>query len=396
MQAVILAGGLGTRLAPFTESKPKPMYPVQGKPFIHYLIEQVKGFGITNVVILLGYLPHIIENELGNGKEYGVNIRYDVTPVEYDTGARLRHAYGLLEDSFLLMYCDNYCPIDFARLLESFNRNHALIQLTAYANRDGYTKNNLHISDDGKVLLYDKKRLSENLAGVDIGYALMRKEVFCFLPDGNNNFEAAVYPHVAECGKMYATITEHRYYSIGSWARIKLTEQFFRHRKAVFLDRDGTINVRPPKACYVEKTEDFVWLPGAIEAVRLLKENGYLLILISNQPGIARGNLTEDMLAAIHTKMQADLSAVGAGMDAIYYCPHNWDEGCFCRKPQPGMLYQAQRDLSLDIPDDCILIGDDERDLEAAKRAACPSILVSADYSFLTAAKDIIAKKFIL
>lgn len=102
------------------------------------------------------------------------------------------------------------------------------------------------------------------------------------------------------------------------------------------------------------------------------------MILISNQPGIARGNLTEEGLQEIHDKMERDLEEVGAHVDKIYYCPHNWDDGCFCRKPKPGMLYQAQRDFSLNLPTG-YLVGDDERDIEAGESARVKSILVSED-----------------
>ena len=121
----------------------------------------------------------------------------------------------------------------------------------------------------------------------------------------------------------------------------------------------------------------------------MLKEAGYRLILITNQPGIARGNLTEETLAEIHHKMQADLAKIGAGIDAIYYCPHNWEEECECRKPKPGMLFQAQRDFSLNLRE-CIMIGDDERDMHAAHAAGCRGILVDDSYTLRHAVDDIL------
>ncbi len=298
-------------------------------------------------------------------------------------------AKDLLEDRFLMMYCDNYCPIDFKKLVTDAEKHDALIQITAYANKDHYTKNNLRIAEDGRVISYDKKRTLPDLAGVDIGYAILDKRILKLTNGENDNFEAVVYPQVTDQGKMYASVTEHRYYSIGSYERITLTEEFFRQKKFVFLDRDGTLNVRPPKACYVERPEEFIWLPGAIEAVKRLNEAGYLVILISNQPGIARGRLTEEMLQSIHDKMILDLADAGAHMDKIYYCPHNWDEGCECRKPKPGMLYQAQKDFSLNL---CTgyLIGDDERDIEAGNAAGCHSILINDEYTVLDAVRDII------
>lgn len=387
-QAVILAGGKGERLKPFTEEHPKPMYPIQGEPFIKYLIEQVRDFGIDEVVLLLGYMHEQIEEYLGDGSSLGVHIIYDVTPVEYDTGDRLIHAKDTLEDRFLLMYCDNYCPIDYERLVKECYEHDADIQLSVYANKDKYTNDNLIVNNEsGIVEVYDKSRTHEGLSGVDIGYAIIRKSVMNGLNYPMGNFASAVYTKVVNAHKMFATVTEHRYYSIGGFKRMPLTEEFFRDKKVVFLDRDGTLNVRPPRACYIEKPEDFVWLPGAIEAVKKLNDHGVITVLISNQPGIARGNLTIEDLDAIHERMQADLRQRGAKIDYIYYCPHNWDEGCDCRKPKPGMLYQAQKELSLNLAK-CILFGDDDRDIEAADAARCPSKLITNEYSLLDAVTE--------
>lgn len=390
-QAVILAGGYGTRMKPFTDTDPKPMYLFEGKPFLEYLIKQVKSFGISEIVLLLGYLPEKIMDHFGDGSRWGVRIRYCITPVEYETGLRLKSAAdeGALAQEFLFMYCDNYCPIDYRRLCREYYANGALIQLTAYANTDGYTKNNLRIAENGQVMVYDKTRKAENLAGVDIAYAIVNRDVLDLMPRENENFEKTVYPQLVARGKMFATVTHHRYYSVGSWERIELTKAFFAPKKAIFLDRDGTLNVRPPRACYIERPEDFVWLPQAIEAVKLLKDAGYTIILVSNQPGIARGRLTEETLAAIHERMQADLRQVGAGIDRIYHCPHDWDEGCFCRKPKPGMFYQAQRELSLDLTK-CWMLGDDERDMHAGGDAGCKCMYISEQHPLIEAVRTIL------
>jgi len=391
-QAVILAGGYGTRLSPFTDTNPKPMYPFEGKPFLEYLIKQVKSFGITEIILLLGYLPEKVTDYFGDGSQWGMQIRYSVTPVEYETGLRIKSAAELLDETFLLMYCDNYCPVDFKKLLSLYETSGAELCFTVYRNLDGYTKNNLRIADDGKVEVYDKKRQTPGLQGVDIGYALVNRRVLELLPEENHNFEAVVYPTLVEKESLYAFTTEHRYYSVGSWERIELTRTFFSPRKFVFLDRDGTLNVRPPRACYIERPEDFVWLPGAREAVARLKKAGYTLILISNQPGIARGRLTEETLSAIHQKMQNDLREAGGEVDHIYYCPHNWDDGCECRKPRPGMFFQAQKEFSLDLTR-CIMYGDDERDMEAAQAAGCPCELITEDYPLAAAVDRLLAEE---
>ena len=390
-QAVILAGGYGTRLKPFTDTNPKPMYPFEGKPFLEYLIEQIRSFGIREIVLLLGYLPEKIMDYFGDGSRWDVHIRYCITPVEYETGLRLKCAddEGALAAEFLFMYCDNYCPIDYRRLCREYYANGALIQFTAYANTDGYTKSNLRIADNGLVEVYDKTRRTEGLSVVDIGYAVVNRDVLALMPGENENFEKIVYPQLVERRKMYATVTHHRYYSVGSWERIELTKAFFAPKKYIFLDRDGTLNVRPPKACYIERPEDFVWLPGAIEAIKRLKDAGYGILLVSNQPGIARGRLTVETLHAIHERMQEDLRAAGAAIDKIYFCPHDWDEGCFCRKPKPGMFYEAQKELSLDLTK-CWMLGDDERDMHAGGDAGCKCMYISEQHPLSEAVEMIL------
>lgn len=391
-QAVILAGGYGKRLRPFTDNNPKPMYPFEGKPFLEYLIEQLYDFGISNILLLLGYLPERIVDYFGNGSKWSVSIDYDITPVDFETGLRLKSAQrkGKIVDDFILMYCDNYCPIDFRRLKREYFKNNSLIQLSVYANEDGYTKDNLKIDEDGLVELYDKSRTAKGLKGVDIGYAIINKSVLDLMPEENENFEKIVYPKLVKDGRMHSTIARHRYYSIGSWERIELTKLFFSPRKFIFLDRDGTINERPPKACYVETPDQFRWLPGAKEAIKKLNDAGYEIIMVSNQPGIARGNLTEEILEQINQKMLGDLHKVGADIKYIYHCPHNWEDGCDCRKPKPGMFFQAQKDLSLDLTK-CWMLGDDERDMHAGGDAGCKCMYIT-EYHPLIEAVDMILR----
>ncbi|MBP5295238.1 MAG: HAD-IIIA family hydrolase, partial [Lachnospiraceae bacterium] len=281
-----------------------------------------------------------------------------------------------------------YCPVDIEALSASFLRNRAKVQLTVYSNKDGYTKSNLRVDpESGRVTVYDKSRTALDLQGVEIGYSFIRKEVLSMLGDPAGGFSKEIFPRLAEEGSLFATVTDHRYYSIGSFERMPLTEAFFSGRKLAFLDRDGTLNAKAPRAHYIEKPEDLVLLSGAGEAVRLLQEAGYLTVLVSNQPGIARGRLTEQDLSLVHERLQALLQEEGASLDRIYYCPHNWDEGCDCRKPKPGMLYQAQHDYSVDLTK-CVLFGDDERDIMAGNAARVPSIMVSEQYPLLQAVRE--------
>ena len=393
-QAVIFAGGLGERLKPFTETNPKPMYRFKDRPFLEYLIDQLRGWGIKDIIMLLGYLPEKITEYFGDGSKWGVKIRYVITPVDFDTQYRLKAAVNLLDEDFLMMYCDNICPVNLSKLEKEYRTNNALIQVTAYANDDHYTKDNMRINPDGMVELYDKKRKADNLKGVDIGYAIVSKKVISLMSENNENFEAIVYPKLAEEKRLYSTITKHRYYSIGSFERIDLTKKYLSGQKYIFLDRDGVTNRRPLKAEYVCKPEDFVWLPGSKEAIKRLNDAGYFVILISNQAGIARGVMTEQDFNNVQSKMSSDLKEIGAHIDAVYFCPHGWDEGCECRKPKPGMLYKAQRDYSINLTE-CVLIGDDERDIQTAHNADMKGILVTDEYTLADAVNDFLNGKII-
>lgn len=388
-QAVIFAGGLGERLKPFTKTNPKPMYPFNNKPFLEYLITQISNWGIKDIIILLGYLPEKITEYFDDGSKWDVNIRYVITPVEYDTQLRLKAASDCLRDEFLMMYCDNLCPVNFQRLVSDYEKNSAVIQVTAYANEDGYTRHNMKIRADGQVTVYDRKRTTEDLGGVDIGYAIVSKRALSYMSNQNDNFETVVYKKLVAEGKLYATVTRHRYYSIGSFDRINFTKQYLSGQKYIFIDRDGVLNERAPNAEYITKPEDFKWLSGAKEAVKRLKDAGYFIVMISNQAGIARGMMTEADFEKIQKKMQADLAEIGAHIDATYYCPHGWDDECGCRKPKPGMIYQAQKDYSINLSE-CVMMGDDVRDVMTAHNADMKGILITDEYTLSDAVEDVL------
>jgi len=391
-QAVILAGGRGTRLAPLTNTRPKPMIEFHGKPFLEYMIEMVREQGFHKILLLLGYLPEVIQDHFGDGRKWGVSIEYALTDVEDETGRRLKLAVDRIDPVSLLLYCDNYWPMNFAAMWRQFAEQDTHAQITVYRNRDRYTKDNLRTDDLGRVLTYDKSRTSAGLAGVDIGYVILRRSVIESLPDTNVSFEREAYQDLVEKGKLGAFVTDHRYYSVGSHERLPLTRAFLERRKTVLLDRDGVLNKCMPRATYVCSWSQWEWLPGSREALRALNEAGYRVAVITNQPGIARGALTAADLEQIHLRMKADAEEAGGMIDAIYSCPHNWDEGCDCRKPRPGMLFQAQRDFHLDLSR-TYFIGDDERDSQAAAAAGCLAARVSHDRPLFEVVRDLIDGK---
>jgi D-glycero-D-manno-heptose 1,7-bisphosphate phosphatase len=390
-QAVILAGGIGKRLRPLTDTIPKPMAPVNNKPFLEYLLELLRDNDITEVVLLLGYLHDKIQSYFGDGTKFNIKIRYSVGDVTFETGKRLKLAEDMLQDLFLLMYCDNYWPLNLRNMLQFYVTHKAQMMVTVYTNKDNITRNNMYVDEHAYVLKYDKSRQDPELNCVDIGFFIVNKSVLDLIPpDANISFEAHVLPLLIAKRELIAYKTDHRYYSISTMERLKLTEAFLKPKKVVFLDRDGVINRKPPRADYVKCWEEFEFLPGAIDAIKLLNQHGYIVIVVTNQPGIARGMMTEADLQYIHNRLQAELQAHGAHIDRIYYCPHGWDEGCDCRKPKPGLLYQAARELNLNLSKS-ILIGDDERDIVAGNTAGCKTYMISTEDGLLTIVKSLIA-----
>jgi D-glycero-D-manno-heptose 1,7-bisphosphate phosphatase len=371
-QAVILAGGRGTRLGALGERMPKAMVPFGGKPFLAYLLQRLREQGFERVLMLLGYKAEQITGYCGDGAEFGLRIDYSVTAVEDDTGRRVKLAESKLEPHFLLMYCDNAWPLAFERMWADFASRGGAAQVTVYRNRDGYTRNNVRVGTDGMVEVYDKSRTAPDLQGVDIGFLVVDRAVVRLLPEHDNiSFEQFLYPQLIAERKLAAFETDHRYYSVSTPERLAETERFLTRAPCVILDRDGVLNAKQPKATWVTSPEQWRWLPGALDALARLTEAGIELVVVTNQAGIARGGLTASDLEAIHARMKGEAAAHGAKISTVYACPHDWDSKCDCRKPKAGMLLQAQRQHALDLSV-TPFVGDDERDGIAAAAAGCP------------------------
>jgi histidinol-phosphate phosphatase family protein len=390
-QAVVLAGGRGTRLQPITDTVPKAMVPFAGKPFLGHVVDLLRDEGFERVLLLLGWLPEAFVDHFGDGSRYGVSMDYDVTGPDDLTAFRVQHAADRLEDRFLLLYCDNYWPLRFAPMWDAYRGSGAPAQITVYANRDGYSRDSVVVGEDGFVEVFDRSRTTPGLRGVEIGYALLETAtVLDLLPEEQQLFEDAVYPPLVARHALHAFWTEHRYYSVGSHERLPLTEAFFAREPAVLLDRDGVLNERPPRAEYVRRPEDVRWLPGALEALRLLADAGWSVIVISNQAGVGRGVMTREEVDAVNERLRRDAEAAGGRIDAFLYCPHDWDEGCLCRKPAPGLLFEAQREFHLDLTR-TTFVGDDERDAQAAEAAGARPLLVGEDRTLLDAVRELLS-----
>jgi histidinol-phosphate phosphatase family protein len=392
-QAVILAGGEGKRLRPFTLDNAKPMIPINGKPFLLHLIELLKENGIEEVVVLTGYLGEKIEEYFEDGSRFGIKIKYSHTPftneagLENESGIRLINAKNLLDDHFLLMYCDNYWPLSLSKLEQFYDEKKVAVSLVAYSNKDNFTKNNILI-ENGIVIKYDKKREDRNLNGVDIGFFIINKSIFSYFPEGNFQFERDVLPQLIAENKVAGFVTDHRYYSIGKPERLEDTGKFLTERKIVFLDRDGVINKKAPEGDYIKSWREFEFLPGSLEALEILSKKGAEIYLISNQAGIARGVMRKEDLEEINKNMEEELKKRGVEIKGAYFCCHGWNDNCSCRKPEPGMLLQAGRDHQINLTKS-VFIGDDQRDMLAGQAAGCKTILIDSNRNLLMVAKEL-------
>lgn len=232
MQAVILAGGLGTRLWPLTERIPKPMMPVAGAPYLQHQLLLLRAQGIRDVVLLIGYLGGQIMEYFGDGNRFGMSIRYAIEETPLGTGGALRAAAGLLEDNFLLLYGDSYLPIRYGPVAELLQRSAADGVVVAYDNgiEDTTVANNIAIDAAGRIMRYDKQAQGDPaLRYVEAGVLALRAAVVAEIPPGVVSLEKDIFPVLIERRGLLAYPTQQRFYDIGTPDRLKAIEEFLKH-----------------------------------------------------------------------------------------------------------------------------------------------------------------------
>lgn len=227
-QAVIFAGGRGLRLRPITDKIPKPMAPINGVPFLDYLINSIIQVGINRILLLVGYKKNVIINRYGYSPGKDVKIKYSIGKVADLTGRRLLNAYELLDRYFLLLYGDNYWPIELGQMLRLYNAKGAKVLTTIFSNKQGtgeYGKeNNVEVGQDGFIKRYDKKRNTPALSGVDIGYFILDKSVIPKDLAGNVSFEEDIVPGFISQKQMLGYVTDVQYYYITDIQSLKKFE----------------------------------------------------------------------------------------------------------------------------------------------------------------------------
>jgi D,D-heptose 1,7-bisphosphate phosphatase len=416
MKIVIIAGGKGTRIAEVANEIPKAMIPVDGKPVIEYQIELAKRYGFTDFIFIIGHLGEQIETYFGDGSAWNVEIKYFKETQALGTAGALAYLTEDLQEDFFVFYGDTVMDIDLDKILNYHQVNQADATLLVHPNDHPYDSDIVDVDENGRVKRFYNK---PHPAGF-ISKNLVNAALFIFSPKILENIEKGVKSHIEsnvlpKClnqnMSLYGYIspeyikdmgTPDRYYTVcndvtsGKVSRLNWEYP----RPAVFLDRDGVISKEVDLLYSIEQLE---LIEGASEAIKYINEKGYLAIVVTNQPVIARNLCTLEELNHIHAKLETLLGEKHAYLNAIYFCPHHPDAGypeerkeykikCECRKPAPGMLLKAVKDWNIDIFNS-IMIGDRESDVLAGENAGVKtSILIEQNKSnaLLNALKQLI------
>ncbi|MCW8899145.1 MAG: HAD-IIIA family hydrolase [Gammaproteobacteria bacterium] len=378
-QAVILCGGMGTRLMPYTTEIPKPMILCNGKPFLWYLLSQLAEQGVERFILLTGYLGEKIKNHFGDGRQWGWNIEYSQGPVDWDTGKRIWEAKDKFDDRFLLLYSDNYVPFSLEKILKVHEKNKCSLTFMVSLKSPG----NIALGDNGIVLKYDNIRGDDALNYVEIGYMIVEKEeTFKYFETPECSF-SSILRKMADSKQISAWVQKDAYHSISDPERWRKTEEYLSFKKIILIDRDGVINVKAPQGEYICKWEEFEWIEDTVQSMLHLAKHGFTFIIISNQAGIARGMVCEKKIEEMHELMISKLADNGIEILDIYVCPHHWNDDCECRKPKAGLFYKIAKDYLLQM-DRTLYIGDDVRDCEAAYNAGCGAVLIASNEEYVS------------
>lgn len=387
-----MAGGKGTRIAQVNATVPKPMIPIEGKPILEYQIETLKKQGYTDIILIVGHMGNVIQKYFGDGSAFGVQISYIVEEQPLGTAGALYFLKDEIQNDFLLLNGDIIFDVDIQKFLEYHCNQRTAATILTHPNSHPY--------DSGIIIADDKNRVTNWLHKederlwyknrVNAGLHMFSPRIFESFHEAKKcdldrdvlkplikEGELSVYDspeYIKDMG------TPDRYYAVIEDIKSgKVSAKNLKNKqKAIFLDRDGTIN---KYVGFLTDINEFELLDGVTEAIKMINESGYLAIVVTNQPVIARGEVSVEELQEIHNKMETLLGQAGAYIDDIFYCPHHPHKGyegerpeykieCECRKPKPGMLFAAAEKYNIDLRESW-MIGDGENDIEAGRNAGC-------------------------
>ena len=398
-----MAGGRGTRIAELFPDIPKPLIPVAGMPILEREIRSLSLQGFKDIILTVGYLADKIIAYFEDGSQFGVKIDYFVeeSPLG-NAGALFRLREKIGDEPFLLLNADAVFDVDFNRMV-AFHQNHGgLVTLFTHPNSHPYDSGLIIADKNGHVEKWLAKederpqwyvnRVNAGLhvidpKALDISLKSLEINKESGFPQGKVDLDRQILKPLCGSNLMFCYDSPEYVKDMGTPERFHQVEADYKNgvvqaknltnkQKAIFLDRDGTIN---KYVGFLRNIDDFELIEGVAEAIKLINQSGYLAIVVTNQPVIARGEVTWEELNEIHKKMTTLLGKEGAYVDGIYICPHHPDKGfegerpeykidCDCRKPKPGLLLQAAKDFNIDMSES-YMIGDSHRDVEAGENA---------------------------
>ncbi len=373
MEAIILAGGFGTRLSHIVKDVPKPMAPVANRPFLEYILDYLKDNGIKKVVLATGYKHDIIKNHFGNIYN-GINILYSVEDTPLLTGGAIKKALTMCNNNnVFIINGDTYFDVDLKKMKDFHNSNNADITVATKLMHDFDRYGTVTLNNDKIMQFKEKRHIKKGL--INGGIYLVNKDVLVNVEENKFSFEQDIMEKRTSELIIYSFISEGYFIDIGIPEDYYTAQKHFTKNKALFLDRDGTINV---DIGHLHKSEELVFIEGMPQLIKKYNELGYKVIVITNQAGIAKGYYTEEDMHNLHNFMNEQLKVkYGAKIDAFYFCPHHPDftGECNCRKPKTGLLEQAIKDFNIDISQS-LLIGDKPWDIECGERLGVKSYRV--------------------
>lgn len=399
MEAVIMAGGKGTRLQSVAKDIPKPMIKILGKPLLEYQIDSLRESGIDNIILIIGYLGNIIQEYFADGTKFGVNIQYIIEEKPLGTAGALYYLKEKIQGDFVFVFGDLLLDIDWNRFVGFHKKNNGLITLYGHPNSHPYDSDVIVSDENNRVIKIEPKNIKRDFYYhnfVNAGIYCMSSIILDAVKNPEKtDLEKKIITEEINKGRVYAYRSTEYIKDIGTPKRLNSAYQDIKNgllknknlknkQKAIFLDRDGTINVLNG---FLSNIDDFEFLPGIAEAIKKINNSEYLVIVATNQPVVARGECTLEKLEQIHMKMELELGKQGAYLDDLFYCPHHPDKGykgeniefkidCNCRKPKTGMLKQAANKYNIDLKQSWF-IGDTTMDIKTGMNAGTKTILVN-------------------
>lgn len=403
MEALIMAGGFGTRLSDITKGEiPKPMAIIAGKPIMEWAIICLKKYGVNNLYVSVSYLSEKIVEYFGDGSKFGVKINYIKEETPLGSGGALYYLKNKVSGDFIVCSGDTIFDINIKKMLAFHKKRKAKITLLTHPNNHPYDSDIILTDRNDRVkgiLLKNTHEQEYCKNNVNAGFFIISSTTLDYFDTLKKvNMEHDFVLSVIKSGQKVCAYKSTEYIKdVGTPERFYKTQGEIENglvsarnlqnkQKAIFLDRDGTIN----------KYDGFINTPQKLElydfsaqAIKKINQSGYLAIVVSNQPVIARGEATFGQVEEIFDKMETLLGKEGAFVDAIFYCPHHPHKGfkgevkrlkkeCDCRKPKIGMLIKAQKKFNLDLSK-CYIVGDSDLDVLTGINAGIKTVRINSE-----------------